>query len=225
MEKNNACLCKSILLQQPPPHFNLTQLPILPVEFLLKIQDFNLNCFNIVQRTSSSKSINEETGQTDDNKSLMNIFLTNSIFIIIIISILIILLIILTYLLVKLLHLSKNKNKCFKQLNEINESTTTTTTISFLDSNCNRILIPTNNLGFSTNSVKTSSTSPISNKTTLTTSCGSPSFTEPNQQHYYESIQDLNAEYYFDCENSQPVVNDNNNFYNQQFLYIKSQIV
>jgi hypothetical protein len=225
---NNNCFCKSLL--KPPPNFNLTQLQILPIEFLLKLPDFNFNCFNNkLQRTSSSTSSSQST-IIDNDKSLMNTFLTNTIFVIIIISILIILLIILTYLLVKL-YLSKNC-LCFKQFNSsttktIKNQQTETTNISFLDTNSNLILIPANSLGFSTNSVKTSSTSPISNKTTTTTSGGSSSFNEHDnseqQQHFYESIQDLNAEYYFDCENSQPVVN--NMFNNRKFLYIKSHIV
>jgi hypothetical protein len=102
--------------------------------------------------------------------------------------------IILTYLLVKL-YLSKNY-LCFKQFNSSTTTTiknqqTETTNISFLDTNSNQILIPANSLGFSTNSVKTSSTSPISNITTTTTSGGSSSFTEHDnseqQQHFYES--------------------------------------
>jgi hypothetical protein len=260
------CKCTSIL--QPPPHFNLTQLPILRPELLIKLNykkdkseiKLNLNCFNT--------KLNENAtfvADTDQLSSLsINIILTNSIFIIIVIAILVILLIVLSYLLVKIYFTRKlNILKYIScsccccgtsSSNSLTNSTITAKTdtlpntlkfqqpqkflknpqISFIDTNCNLILIPSSG---------TSSTSPLSNQTTLT-SGGSSFVTETNftnqqqQQHFYESIQDLTTDYYFDCEITnqiQPVnkLSSSNISYNKQFslsslnqgVYIKSHIV
>ena len=209
------CLCKSIL--PPPPHFNLTQLPILPLEELLKGVSINFNCL------SEATRVNETKQQL--SLFTMNIFLTNSIFIIITIAIFLVLFVILVCLVVRECFIKKPSMLCFKQSPQPIAYLKPDNTISFLDTNsCNLIVIPSSSSSSSgntaTNSLKTLSTSPLSNQTTLT-SGGSSFITDTNYctqpPHFYESIKDLNAEYYFDCE-AIP------NYTRQEFLSTTNQL-